>query len=214
VQFLGELLLLPACRRPGGVVVGERRARLLPVHELHLGLLLEERLGLLRRRGPGLRHGRGRGRRRAVRRRRGVRGWPGRRRRRAEHEVLLLFAAGARDGGEHRVGRGLEVGRAGGVGGAVLAQAGRDPGRRLADARRIGRAVELREAVTVQVPVVAQEIGGERDAEDAGVVEGADRLRLVGLVGGGFALDSYLQACSAPREQNFSVRGHTKGRKS
>ena len=80
-----------------------------------------------------------------------------------------------------------------------MAQAGRDPGRRLADARRVGRAVELGEAVTVQAPVVAQEIGGERDAEDAGVVEGADRLRLVGLVGGGFALDRYLQACKGTK---------------
>jgi len=95
-----------------------------------------------------------------------------------------------------------------------LAGGGRDPGRRLTDARRAERAVELREAVTVHAPVVAQEFGGEWDTEDAGVVQGAKRPHLVALVvgGAGFALDRYLQVCSAQREQKFffsiRVRGH------
>jgi len=86
-----------------------------------------------------------------------------------------------------------------------LAGGGRDPGRRLTDARRADRAVELREAVTVHAPVVAQEFGGEWDTEDAGVVEGAKRLRLVRLVGAGFALDCYLQVCRAEGTKVFLV---------
>jgi hypothetical protein len=188
-----------SCRRRRG------RARLLLVHGLHLGVPVEERLRLLRRR-LGLR--RVRGRRLAVRRRRwlgGVR--PGRWRRRAELEVLLLeLAAGARDGGEDRVGRGREVGgdaAAGGV--ASLAEpCRRDPGQRRTVARRVGRAVELRVAVAVQLVVVAEELGSEWDAESASVVEGGEGFCLVGPVGAGLALDGYLEACNAPRKQKGS----------
>jgi hypothetical protein len=182
-----------SCRRRRG------RARLLLVHGLHLGMPVEERLRLLRRR-LGLRLVRGR--RRAVRRRRwlgGVR--PGRWRRRAELEVLLLeLAAGARDGGEDRVGRGREVG-----GVAAWAEpCRRDPGQRRTVARRFGRAVELRVAVFGQLVVVAEELGSEWDAESAGVVEGGEGFCLVGPVGAGLALDGYLEACNAPRKQKGS----------
>ena len=114
------------------------------------------------------------------------------------HEVLLLLLAQARDGKEDRP---VGHGKVGAIGGAALA-AGADLGRRQPGARRVGRAVELGEAVAVQRAVVAEEAGRERDAEGAGVVEVAERLRLVGLAGARPALDGYLKPCGARCGEN------------
>lgn len=116
--------------------------------------------------------------------------------------MLLLLLARARDGRENCVLGGREVGV--GVGDALGAGLGwGDPGRRRPVARRVGRAVELGEAVAVQLAVFAQEACLEGDAEGAVVVELPDRLLLVGLAGAGPALDGYLKPCNDRCEDVF-----------
>jgi len=67
-----------------------------------------------------------------------------------------------------------------------------DLGGLLPGARRTRRAVELREAFRLELPVLTNGIGGQRDAEGAGLVHLSHRRALV-LALAVLALDSHLK---------------------
>lgn len=68
-----------------------------------------------------------------------------------------------------------------------------DPRRLLSGAWLVGRAVELREAVLLQLAILAEEVSREGNAEAAGLVNLTEGLGLEDAVGV-LALDSHLKA--------------------